>query len=427
MPELFRQLRPYLRLVSAFPLHLIAAFVAALISEILLTIQPRFLRGFIDQAQAGLGGSELWVFPAFMLGAAVLSYAFEFISVAIGYYLETRLALHLKQVYLKHCRQQRSELVQYSMRSGITALADLALSISLDFLLLLSRLLLILTFLSLENWGLGLATLVTLTLSLGLTLMSTIRIGRIGRVIELSTGKIINATLKGGVSAKDPLERLYAYDQARFSLRSVNYFLFFITFRVLPLSALVWYLFGASISLGSLASTFLFFSMLQSPYLYLIEMLQKSTGAFSESALFRKDLERGLRLDEKLSAAPLGLIWSRTADQSGEPLSQAGKTTTASQVYYDDMGQIGESSPKEQVARKAEVLRTLLKRSRERSIYLHSLDPLIGRFAHFTEGRKGHLQTVLSELQENGDLDRLLRMAGDITPETDARGKPDAS
>ncbi len=108
MSELFSQLRPYLRLVSAFPLHLIAAFLAALVSEILLTIQPRFLRGFIDQAQAGLGGSELWVFPVFMLGAAVLSYAFEFISVAIGYYLETRLALHLKQVYLKHCRQQRS-------------------------------------------------------------------------------------------------------------------------------------------------------------------------------------------------------------------------------------------------------------------------------------------------------------------------------
>ncbi len=43
----------------------------------------------------------------------------------------------------------------------------------------------------------------------------------------------------------------------------------------------------------------------------------------------------------------------------------------ASQVYYDDMGQVGESSPKEQIARKAEVLRTLLKRSRERSISIH--------------------------------------------------------
>jgi len=55
------------------------------------------------------------------------------------------------------------------------------------------------------------------------------------------------------------------------------------------------------------------------------------------------------------------------------------------------------------------------------------LDPLIGRFAHFTEGRKGHLQTVLSELQENGERDSLLWLAGDITPETDAPGKPDAS
>ncbi len=43
----------------------------------------------------------------------------------------------------------------------------------------------------------------------------------------------------------------------------------------------------------------------------------------------------------------------------------------ASQVYYEDTGQVGESSPKEQIARKAEVLRTLLKRSRERSISIH--------------------------------------------------------
>ena len=52
-----------LKLVSGFPLHLLAAFFAAIISDLLMTIQPLFLRVFIDQSQAGVERSKLWWVP----------------------------------------------------------------------------------------------------------------------------------------------------------------------------------------------------------------------------------------------------------------------------------------------------------------------------------------------------------------------------
>ncbi len=93
-----RPLKPYVGLVARHPLHLIAAYAAAVIAEVLLTIQPLFLRGFIDGAQSGLSHRELWQFPAFMVAAAGLTYAFDFISVAIRFLLQRRIERGLKEV-----------------------------------------------------------------------------------------------------------------------------------------------------------------------------------------------------------------------------------------------------------------------------------------------------------------------------------------
>ena len=123
---------PYLRLVGRFPLHLAAAFLAALLAEFLFTIQPAFLKTFINQAQAGAPRGALLVFPAFMVGAAILAYAFDFISVTIRYLLEARLSRLLKEVYVEFSPKDRVEVLQFSLWTGLSHLSRLALSLSVS-------------------------------------------------------------------------------------------------------------------------------------------------------------------------------------------------------------------------------------------------------------------------------------------------------
>jgi hypothetical protein len=382
-----RPLKPYIGLVARHPLHLIAAYAAAVIAEVLLTIQPLFLRGFIDGAQSGSSHRELWQFPAFMVAAAGLTYAFDFISVAIRFLLQRRIERELKEVYLDFSGERRADNIHYALYSGIAKLAQLSLSLGVDFLLVLSRIALILGFLSLDNPALGLATLLILVASLAVNALTVSRLGRISRTVERSTGSVVARALRGaGGAAKERLGRIYSYDVPQFNLESLNVLLSFCVFRVLPVSVLAWYLLGRG-SLGSLASTFLYFSMLRGPFSELTSLLQKSVVTFTESALFRGELEQGLALNRLFEALPRGMIWERSPRKRGTPLSAAASAGGNTREFFDDLGG----------AEKAAALDSLRLRSKSFSLCIYSEDSSVARHAHFIHRGGGEASTVLQE------------------------------
>lgn len=382
-----RPLKPYVALAARHPLHLIAAFAAALIAEVLLTIQPLFLRAFIDGAQSGLPHRELWQFPAFMVAAAGLTYAFDFISAAIRFLLQRRIERELKEVYLDFGGERRADNIQHALYSGIGKLAQLSLSLAVDFLLVMSRIALILAFLSLDNPALGLATLLILAASLGVNAATVSRLGRISRAVERAAGSVVARALRGKAgAAKERLGRIYSYDVPQFNLESLNVLLSFGIFRVLPVSALAWYLLGRG-SLGSLASTFLYFSMLRGPFSDLTSLLQRSVVTFTESALFRGELEQGLALNGLFEALPRGMIWERSPRRRGTPLSAAAAAGEGAREFYDDLNGSAKDS----------ALDGLRRRSKERSLCVYSEDPALRRHAHFVHRGAGEAATVLAE------------------------------
>lgn len=385
MKRSWEALGPFIRLVAAFPLHLAAAFVAAVVAEALLTIQPQLLRGFIDSVGAGLQREALWSFPAFMAAAAVLAYAFDFLSVAIRYALERDLEKRLKETYLDVADKSRAEVVQFSLWTGVAKLSQLALAVTLDFALVLSRIGIILVFLSLGHPALAAAALAALVAGTLATLATTGRIGRISKTIGFGTGRTVSLALGSSPgSARREMSRVYALDRRLFALRSVNVAVSFVLFRVLPVAVIAWKLAGAPLSLGELASVFLYVSMLRGPYLDLNALLQESMVSLSESGLFGEELRRGLALREATERLPAGLLWERAALKAGEPLSRSAGSSAA--AFHDDL----EGPAKE------EALAALAARARTRPFIVFSEDPLVARHAHFVRGDGGTIRTVLS-------------------------------
>jgi ABC-type multidrug transport system fused ATPase/permease subunit len=381
-----------LKIAASFPLHLAAAFLATVISDLLLTVQPMFLRTFIDLSQNHVDVRKLWIFPILMAAAAVLAYAYEFISVAIRYFLKRRIAQLIEEVYIDYGDKQRPEIVRLSLGKGIDHLAELTMSVSVEFLMYATRIGLILACLALDQVKLALATFVILLVSGVVSWITTQRGSRIIRTMELIRSQSITLAMKGSPSAKRHLTRLYELDWVQFLLKALNFFLSFVVFRVLPVSVLALYLFGSGVTLGALTSTFLYFSMLRGPYNELVKLLQESMAALSEASLFADSLEQGLWLHGILDSLPVGLIWSRESG-GGTPLSAVSEAPPARE-YFDDLGDSPEGAPV-----KASNLRTLAERSKSASICVHSQDDLMFRHAHFFAPRQAKVRTILPILR----------------------------
>jgi hypothetical protein len=387
MKALLKALSPYLRFSFAFPLHLAAAFIAAVAAEVLLTMQPMFLRAFIDEARNGMAARELWAFPTFMIVGALLAYTFDFISITIRYLLEQRLSMSLKDAYLEHGPRGRPEVFQLAMSTGISNLALLSLTLSVDVWLVLARIALVLCFLSFENLGLGLGVAAAMTACLGLNVATNLRIGRVSRAIQRVTTRIVALAARSGLPlARTRLGRLYDFDLHRFGLRSANVAFSFIMFKLAPLSVLIAYLLGAQISLGAIASTFLYFSMLSTPYQDLLFLLQTGTVTYSESALYREDVERSLSARDLLERVPVGLIWDRCSKAGGSPLSALDEQAPPPRELFDDLDSGSEL--------KARRLRLLAKAAHEGSICIHGQDEALGRFVHFVS-EEGGVRTAI--------------------------------
>jgi hypothetical protein len=351
-------LRFCLGLVGRFPLHLAAAFLAALISDLLLTIQPMFLRAFIDLSQSGAPKGKLLAFPAFMAGAAVLAYLYDFIAVAIRFALQRRVEDLLKEVYLDFGDKSKPDAVRLSLRVGLAHQAQLAVSLALDFALLFARIALILACMALGQGTLALATLLVLAAGLAAHAWTSARLGRLSRATARMLERAVGLALGGSWLAKERLAHHSELERRGFLLRSVDVLVVFVVFRVMPIGALVWFLFGSGLTLGSLTSTLLYVSMLRLPYLDLIRLLSESLVALRESELFSSGLARGLRMSSLLRSLPFGLIWDRDGPFGGKPLSSAAADPEARELR-DDMG-----DDPARAAEKARLLGLLAERAR---------------------------------------------------------------
>lgn len=386
---------PFLRgaaaLVARYPLHLSAAFLAAVLCDLLVTMQPLFLRAFIDEASSGLARQKLWLFPSFLLAAAVLAYAFDMIAVSIRFFLREKLTLRLSEAYLDFADRKHEAAVQFSLRSGISSYAELALSVSLDFILALSRIAIILLFMALDQSQLALAAGAAVLVGLAVSATTTGKIGRISLAAERAKGRLAALALKRSPSARDYLTKLYAFGLRLYGLKSLNVLVTLCLFRALPIGALALYLMDKGLSLGALASTFLYFSMLRAPYSELTSLMQESQIAISSSALFLSDLSRGLDLQNILARTPYGLIWDKSAAAGGAPLSGLGEDDSGRE-YFDDVPAPPAGTPRHA---KDKLMSRLAQSSRSFSICLHSDDPAARNFVHFIRHPDGRFTTAL--------------------------------
>ena len=404
--DLVAATRPYVRLISNFQIYVLAGLISTSLSELLLLTIPLFIRGFIDYIDV-LSARELLKFPLMMLGVAALAYLFDMISVSVRFLLGQEVDVQLKEIYINYSFTDDEQTHAFALRSGLAQMANFTVNMSLIKYLHLIRIALILVFIFFENTLVGLATGISLLLALSAGLFLTRILGRASRAKEEYINRFLHKRrddqrLKG----RDFADSVDDMEAKMFLGESGLFFLAYVLFHLLPVGVLLVALYGTELTTGALASLILYLSLLRPPFQEMLSFIKDNIRYFSDSEIFRGELERSLLVAGLLNQADRGLVWcTRLADlsPSGVPLSTIDFTDGGSDCLppgcrevHDDQGALfdGEGRLHEDKARR---LHSLARLAARKSILLHATDSSTWQFAHFKVDDDGVLEPLLND------------------------------
>lgn len=402
LARFFQSAKSYLNLIGSSQIYIATALLATVAAEILQLIQPIFIRGFIDYYGSGMSPKSLIWFPVFMVGVAILAYIFDYISVAIRFLLSQAMDIRMKEIYIGLGQKQEEQGYAFALRAGLANLAKFTLHMGIQNYIHVARLLLILSFICFENLKVGLLSVATLIFSILISLILTKKIGRFSVEREDMVSRFLN--LNRDKQRKQAIEFADSLDKQEigsFNCESLIFVLTFFTFSLLPVSVLLFALFGSEISLGQLASLMLFLSMLRGPYMDFIQFVRECIVYYSDSEIFREDFDRSVKLEMLLRRLPIGLILDPSLLEYGKLLSEADSDSLESnREFYDDLPRLVDPKTKVLNLEKLRVITELVSLAKKQSILIHSGDPYLHQFAHFVQDQFGDLSTTLEKLTE---------------------------
>ena len=417
MSNAWETYKKYFKVIGKYPLHLCAAFIAAILCDLLFALQPLFLKTFINQAAKGVDKNHLLIITLFMLFGLLMAFIFEYIGLRIRYTLEEKIDYSYRMIYHQGCVHQQTTQVNAAARMGLKSLAAFSLNMTYDVILILTNMLLILGFLASEQLIVGGTVFSVLILSLLFTFKLTNKIGKITKTRERFQTKIIKLFNKKNADDKDRIALDYLkYYPIQFRISTILAFNSFFLFKVLPLIILVLYAFKRDISLGSIASVFIYLGMLAIPYQRLTELLRISSINFSKASLFREDFEMALDAYEQQSLFSKGFLLTLQKKRAGAPLSSSHLTGIQQTLFYDDMDS-SEQLSDEKVEEKKKHLEQLLHLGHNRPVLLYSDDPLSLGYAHLILSDSGVRTTLGDAKQLSPRVTELLKQ-GQVNQET---------
>jgi hypothetical protein len=363
-----------------------ASFIAAVICSLMMTIQPLYLRTFINQAKQGVSSDHLGVIIIFMVASAGFAYVFDMISVSIRASIRLKLRDELRKVYAKHCRHHNNSQKNLAYRGGLDSLAEIALLSSLDSILILFNLALIVCFMSLESPVMATIACLFFVVS-GLAITSLCKkMGRIGNHFELGNNNIINKDTGNFFESARRIDRRLNFESDNFIISSKLVFLSFFIFRVVPLFILVLFTKELGVTLGSLASIFLYFNLLHGPFKKMTLLLKSILVNFGKTEQFRNGLTAGLNFEAKMGGIPSGLILVDDCF-GGDRISNQ---NLFQKDHHSLIINVENSMSKDLQVQMVEA-------SHRFPIILNSQDPKLQRLCHFKISHDGQLKPNLME------------------------------
>ena len=97
--ELKKRYLPYLPVLQNYPLHLVVAYISAMISNVLFALSPVFLRTFINQSKIAPDEQHQIIIIFFMFSGLILGFLFDYNSVIIRNVLMNRVETFLRETH----------------------------------------------------------------------------------------------------------------------------------------------------------------------------------------------------------------------------------------------------------------------------------------------------------------------------------------
>ena len=181
---IFHRFKIYWSLVLKHPLYFINAYIAAILTNYLLTLQPGFLKVFINDATKGSLKEHLLVITYFMIGALLLAFIFDTIQVSTSMLFKINIEKKLRLIHYRYAKNRSLKDISFPIQRGIFGLTEFCLLTSLDFLISITNIAIVLFFIFSSNPTIG-AIVGFLVVTLLLATFPTIKkLGKISKEKE---------------------------------------------------------------------------------------------------------------------------------------------------------------------------------------------------------------------------------------------------
>jgi len=387
---MLKKIRPYWRLIYSYPLHFLAAYFAAMICNFLLTLQPGFVRVFINEANRGVEKNHLVFISLFMILAMGLAFIFDTLQVTIALEFKLKVEKSLRYIHQRYCQYHSTRQINLTIQKGIFGLVELTVLSSLELLLVISNIVMISFFMLFEDRNLGLIVFALLFLGVISNLYLTRPLGRIAKFKEILKGRMIKNFQKDESKFSQSIMQLQKFEHKRFLLDTFFVFVSFTIFKLVPSFILITVALYLEKSVGSIASLFLYFNLLHKPFLRLMLITKQVVLYYSQSSLFRDGIEAGLTYESTLHSFPYGLFVTPLQGEAGAPLSNG--VSNSNCIYRDDVGKLDESDG---------IYEQLLLMAKERPILIYSDSLCIYKKAHFYFDENSEVKTMPCYLMEH--------------------------
>lgn len=299
----------YWSLVYKKPLYLLNAFLAAILTNYLLTLQPGLLKIFIREATKGEDTEHLFKIAYFMIAALFLAFIFDTIEVTTSMLFRVNIEKKLRLIHYKYSIKRELKDISFPLQQGILGLTKFTLLSSLDLYVSLTNIVIVLYFIFTSDPIIG-GIVALIVLILVIFSIPTIRgLGKISKNNEKLKTSCLQTFSKTDVpSYNDKLIKMQREEVKRFKNDTILVLSNFLIFKITPTIILFSYIYQKSTDFGELASLFLYFGLLFKPYKKLMKIIRHSTLFFTQAELFKDDIEHAIKTDEVLSSIPKGLV-----------------------------------------------------------------------------------------------------------------------
>lgn len=302
------ELRDFIALTLNFPLQLFAAFVSGIISTLLLTVQPVLIKTFINESTRGVDSDHLVTILVFMGLSLFLAFIFDTIKVSMETVLKLKIENELRSSFHQHFSNCSKEKYDFAVRRGLFSLGNFSFLLSFTLPMALVNIIVILIFISLESFSMGILTSLLCIGSFVFNYYVSRRLGGISSFKEEIKTQMIKDQSSDLVKYRELINQLQEKEGSRFLWSTLLFLNQYSLFKFIPLLVLLVFITTSSLNPGSIAGLFLFFGLLIRPYQLLSLALQDLLVLYHQNEFIREEARLCMPLKKLKRSIPYGRV-----------------------------------------------------------------------------------------------------------------------